>query len=200
MSYFGILAVISLATPWFLLMLPPVTVVYYFLQRYYIPAARELQRLESVTRSPIYSGFSEAINGITTIRAYERQSHFVALEDAAISENGHLFLTQRAGTAWLSIRLDLIGLSVLSAAAILAVASRIDPIFAGLSLMYALDLTKFLKFGTRIASKTETDFNSVERVAQYLDVRPPPHACAPSCTCIERIARYLNVHAHHALQ
>lgn len=62
---------------------------------------------------------------------------------------------------------------MLTAAALLAVASRIDPYRAGLSLTYALDLTKFLKFGTRIASKLETDFNSVERVAQYLEVRLP---------------------------
>lgn len=96
-SYFGILGVISWSTPWFILMLPPVTVVYYFLQRYYIPAARELQRLESVTRSPIYSGFSEAVNGIATIRAFNKASHFVRLEDHLISNNGLLFLTQRAG-------------------------------------------------------------------------------------------------------
>lgn len=77
-----------------------------------------------------------------------------------------------AGTAWLSLRLDCIGLTVLTAAGLLAVASKIDASTAGLSLIYALDLTKFLKFGTRIASKTETDFNSVERVAQYLQVHP----------------------------
>lgn len=50
----------------------------------------------------------------------------------------------------------------------LAVAADISPALAGLSLIYALDVTKFLKFGTRIASKTETDFNSVERISQYL--------------------------------
>jgi ATP-binding cassette, subfamily C (CFTR/MRP), member 1 len=96
-SYFGILAIISIATPWFLLLLPPVSLVYFLLQRYYIPAARELQRLESVTRSPIYSGFSEAVNGIATIRAFGRAAHFVKLEDDLISKNGMLFLTQRAG-------------------------------------------------------------------------------------------------------
>ena len=81
-----------------------------------------------------------------------------------------------AGTAWLSLRLDVMGLTVLTAAGLLAVASRIPPSLAGFSLIYALDLTKFLKFGTRIASKTETDFNSVERVAQYLQVQPPSYA------------------------
>ena len=74
------------------------------------------------------------------------------------------------GTAWLSLRLDVLGFAVLTAAALLAVASDVTPALAGLSLIYALDVTKFLKFGTRIASKTETDFNSVERNAQYLQV------------------------------
>lgn len=171
-SYFGILIVISIATPWFVLMLPPVTVIYYFVQRYYIPSARELQRLESVTRSPIYSGFSESVNGITTIRSYAREAHFTHMEDSRISCNGLMYLTQRAAAQWLSVRLDFMGLTVLTAAGLLAVASDISPSLAGLSLTYALDLTKFLKFGTRIASKTETDFNSVERIVEYLDVRP----------------------------
>jgi ATP-binding cassette subfamily C (CFTR/MRP) protein 1 len=35
-------------------------------------------------------------------------------------------------------------------------------------LVYALDLTKYLKHGTAMASKTESDFNSVERVVEYL--------------------------------
>lgn len=175
-SYFGILIVISVATPWFVLMLPPVTVVYYFIQRYYIPSARELQRLESVTRSPIYSGFSESVNGITTIRSYAREAHFTRMEDRRIACNGLMYLTQRAAAQWLSVRLDCMGLTVLTAAGLLAVASDVSPSLAGLSLTYALDLTKFLKFGTRIASKTETDFNSVERIVEYLDVRALPAA------------------------
>lgn len=73
------------------------TVVYVLLQRYYIPAARELQRLEAVSRSPIYAGFSEAVAGLPTIRAFGREAHFVALEDRLIATNGLLFLTQRAG-------------------------------------------------------------------------------------------------------
>lgn len=88
---------ISIATPWFLIFLPPVTVMYFFLQRYYIPAARELQRLESVTRSPIYAGFAEAVNGIATIRAYGNADHFIKLEDGLISRNGLMLITQRAG-------------------------------------------------------------------------------------------------------
>lgn len=53
-------------------------------------------------------------------------------------------------------------------AAILCIRGSISPALAGLCLVYALDLTRYLKHGTAMASKTESDFNSVERVVQYL--------------------------------
>lgn len=48
----------------------------------------------------------------------------------------------------------------------LVIQGNIDPATAGLALMYALDLTRFLKHGTNMASKAEADFNSVERMVQ----------------------------------
>ena len=47
--------------------------------RFYIPTARELQRIESITRSPIYAKFGEALLGVATIRAYRKQDHFTGI-------------------------------------------------------------------------------------------------------------------------
>jgi ATP-binding cassette, subfamily C (CFTR/MRP), member 1 len=168
-NYLGIIVFICFAVPWFTVAIPPLSLAYVLLQRYYIPGARELQRLEAVVRSPIYTGFSEAVNGIVTIRAYAREAHFTRIEDNLIWSNGIVYLMQRAAAGWLSIRLDFLGLTVLTSAAMLAVRLNIEPGKAGLALTYALDLTKFLKFGARLASKAESDFNSVERMVQYLD-------------------------------
>jgi hypothetical protein len=60
-------------------------------------------------------------------------------------------------------------------AAVLCISGNISPGLAGLCLVYALDLTRYLKHGTAMASKTESDFNSVERVVQYLQVRTLSH-------------------------
>ncbi len=38
--------------------------------RMYLNASRELKRMESVSRSPVYNQFSETLNGAATIRAY----------------------------------------------------------------------------------------------------------------------------------
>jgi ATP-binding cassette subfamily C (CFTR/MRP) protein 1 len=68
--------VISIATKWFAIAIPFLVIVYTIIQRLYIPTARELQRIESITRSPIYSKFGEALNGVATIRAYRKEGHF----------------------------------------------------------------------------------------------------------------------------
>jgi ATP-binding cassette subfamily C (CFTR/MRP) protein 1 len=64
----------TIVSPWFTVALPPIMFVYLTVQRYYIPAARELQRIESISRSPIYSGLGEAVNGVETIRAFRQEA------------------------------------------------------------------------------------------------------------------------------
>jgi len=47
------------------------------LQNFYVPASRELKRLDSVARSPIYSHFSETLMGSSTVRAYGQSERFM---------------------------------------------------------------------------------------------------------------------------
>ena len=47
------------------------------LQRVYIATSRQLKRIESVSRSPIYNHFFETINGVSVIRAFAQQSRFI---------------------------------------------------------------------------------------------------------------------------
>lgn len=65
--------VISISTPVFLAAVVPIAILYYLVQRFYVATSRQLMRLESVTRSPIYSHFGETVTGVTSIRAYNVQ-------------------------------------------------------------------------------------------------------------------------------
>lgn len=123
-TYLAILVVISIATKWFAIALVPITLIYVMVQRFYIPAARELQRIESISRSPIYSRFAEAVAGVATIRAYGRSAYFTAQSDALMEENAYAFVTQKAAASWLAMRLDFMGLCILTLTALLCIQVR----------------------------------------------------------------------------
>jgi ATP-binding cassette subfamily C (CFTR/MRP) protein 1 len=53
----GVCVYICIITPLFVLCLLPVCAFYYFSQKYYIQTSRELTRLDSTSRSPIFALF-----------------------------------------------------------------------------------------------------------------------------------------------
>ena len=55
----------------------PISVLVVSLSNYYLKIARELKRLESISRSPVFAHFSETLIGIDTVRTRGRQTGFV---------------------------------------------------------------------------------------------------------------------------
>ena len=63
--------------PWLLFVVVPMTMFVVYISRYYLKTSRELKRLESICRSPVFSHISETLNGLDTIRTRGRQRDFV---------------------------------------------------------------------------------------------------------------------------
>ncbi|KAJ0965904.1 hypothetical protein J5N97_027042 [Dioscorea zingiberensis] len=76
-SLLGIVVVLSYAQIFFLLLLLPLWYVYSKVQFYYRSTSRELRRLDSVSRSPIYSSFTETLDGSSSIRAFKAEELFM---------------------------------------------------------------------------------------------------------------------------
>ncbi|RKP17331.1 hypothetical protein ROZALSC1DRAFT_30847, partial [Rozella allomycis CSF55] len=154
-------------TPFFIIPLIPLLLFYYFVQIYYRSTSRELKRLDSISRSPLYAHFSETLTGISTIRAYKEESRFSKVNKSFTDFNNRPIFLQILAQRWLSLRLESIGNLLVLGASMLLVFSKINLSLLGLALSYILSVTGFLNWCVRQASDAEVQMNSVERLSHY---------------------------------
>uniref|UniRef100_A0AAG5CWC8 ABC-type glutathione-S-conjugate transporter n=1 Tax=Anopheles atroparvus TaxID=41427 RepID=A0AAG5CWC8_ANOAO len=168
-SVIGVFVVIGISTPIFLAIVPPLMIIYYFVQRFYIETSRQLKRLESVTRSPIYSHFGESIGGQSTIRAYGQQERFMKESEYRVDYNQVVTYPTILANRWLGVRLEIIGSLVILFAALFAILARdtIGQATVGLSISYALQISNVLSFLVRMTAEVETNIVAIERLEEY---------------------------------
>jgi ABC-type multidrug transport system fused ATPase/permease subunit len=165
------LLVITAATPFALFALIPLGFVYLKIQHLFRVTSREVKRLESISRSPVYAHFSESLAGVSVIRAFNRESVFLQESVRRFEGNQRAFYTMISINRWLGTRLEFIGALVVGAAAAssMLLHGQITTAFAGVSLTYALLVTGALNWAVRMVSELESSMNAIERVKHYSD-------------------------------
>lgn len=102
----GMVAVVSISAPAFLIIMVPLLFVYKKIQTYYLATSRELKRLDATTKSPIFASFQETLGGVATIRAYRQNSRFIAENEARVDRNQEAFFPSINTNRWLAVRLE----------------------------------------------------------------------------------------------
>jgi ABC-type multidrug transport system fused ATPase/permease subunit len=171
-SVIMIVILISWITPGFLIAGVFITLVYTALGAVYLNSSRDLKRLESVQRSPLYQQFGETLNGIVTIRAYGDGPRFMIDNHQRINAYNRPHIYLWASNRWLALRVDWTGalVSFFAATFVLLNVGNIDAGAAGLSLTYAVTFTENVLWLVRLYSEVQQNMNSVERVREYLEV------------------------------
>ncbi|XP_050728628.1 multidrug resistance-associated protein 1-like isoform X5 [Eriocheir sinensis] len=163
--------VILAATVEFAYVMVPTLIIYYFVQVLYVATSRQLKRIESVSRSPIYSHFQETLQGAPTIRAFGKQHVFIKESESRVDFNMISSNPSIMANRWLAVRLEFIGNIMTFSAAMFAVGRRgsISGGVVGLSVTYALSVTQTLNWLVRMTSDVETNIVSVERIKEYTE-------------------------------
>ena len=154
--------VISVITPLFILPSILVVFLYFVIGKLYINSSRDLKRIESLQRSPLYQQLEEILAGNVTIRAYGHERRFFQEALARLDAHSRAFLYLWATNAWFAFRVDLTSalISFLAAAFIVASAGKINVGAAGLSLTFALTFTEHIMWLIRLYAVNEQNMNS----------------------------------------
>ncbi|XP_071185883.1 ATP-binding cassette sub-family C member 4-like isoform X2 [Salvelinus alpinus] len=196
----GVIAVAASVIPWILIPLVPLVIVFLFLRRYFLQTSRDVKRLESTTRSPVFSHLSSSLQGLWTIRAFRAEERFQNTFDAyqdLHSESWFLFLVT---SRWFAVRLD--GMCAvfvtITAFGCLLLRDQVEAGSVGLALSYAVTLMGMFQWGVRQSAEVENMMTSVERVVEYTELeseapwetqkRPPPEWPSQGLITFDRVS------------
>ncbi|KAI0359724.1 P-loop containing nucleoside triphosphate hydrolase protein [Trametes cingulata] len=136
----------------------------------YVRASRDLRRLESVSLSPAFAGFDELLRGLPHVRAFgmeERyQDRFYKRVDRFQTFDHVYWLI----AGWLNWRYDCLGSVVVFLTTLFALWSSVSSGYAALVIVQAGIFAEASRQLVRVLAQVELDFNSVERIVEYLEV------------------------------
>lgn len=148
---FQMTIIVSLSMPILLVPMLPIIIFTGFVARKFLRVAREIKRLESVSKSPVFVLFSETIHGLAVIRTYQQEARFMNICFDRVDNMCRCFIHLWLSNRWLNIRMQLMGTIVCSLVTIGVVtqAKYLNSTSAGLLLIYSLEFTTYLVWLSR---------------------------------------------------
>ncbi|XP_016779306.1 ATP-binding cassette sub-family C member 9 isoform X2 [Gorilla gorilla gorilla] len=162
------IGMISYATPVFLVALLPLGVAFYFIQKYFRVASKDLQELDDSTQLPLLCHFSETAEGLTTIRAFRHETRFKQRMLELTDTNNIAYLFLSAANRWLEVRTDYLGACIVLTASIASISGSSNSGLVGLGLLYALTITNYLNWVVRNLADLEVQMGAVKKVNSFL--------------------------------
>ena len=116
MAVIGALILLAVVVPYILPLFVPLGFAFVWIQRRYLKTSRELKRFEAVTRSPLYASLSEALRGLSTIRAFNASKRFIDNFLEKLSDNAAWWFAWLTSARWIGFRLDFLVSIILTVA------------------------------------------------------------------------------------
>ncbi|ETW77907.1 ABC transporter [Heterobasidion irregulare TC 32-1] len=155
--------------------------LYYRGAQVYGQTSRDMRRLDSVTRSPLYSIYGETIAGVTILRAFGASSKFLRDMLRCVDTNTNPYYWMWGVNRWLSVRFNLLSSAIVGVTAVVAILTpSIDAALAGFILAFASTITNDILFLVRRFVSLEQSMVALERVKEYSELkREPPEFIEP---------------------
>ncbi|GMK55034.1 hypothetical protein CspeluHIS016_0200900 [Cutaneotrichosporon spelunceum] len=147
-----------------------VGILYYRAGSVYGQASRDMRRLDSVTRSPLYSLFGETVSGVAVIRAFGSSTVALAQMMKLSDTNILCFAWTWTVNRWLSSRFNVLGSIMVGVTAMVMLMTGASASIAGFTLAFAATIMHDLLFVVRRFVQLEQSMVALERIKEYSDV------------------------------
>lgn len=172
-----VFVVVIFNLPFMFLVMFALLFLYDSFRKSFIPASRELKRLSSARKSPIFSHLQESVTGVETIIAYNQIDRFGHKCQDNLNKFVAILQANLACNRWLSMRLQSLSAIVVFVSTILVVLSMassnpMSPGLVGFIMVYVLEVTRSLNGIVRTYADIETRSITLERLVEYCNLKP----------------------------
>jgi ABC-type multidrug transport system fused ATPase/permease subunit len=171
------IAIMVVSQPFVIVALIPAGYVYSRVLVFYNAANREIKRVDSINKSPVFALLSEALEGAKTIAAFGKWNNVIAEACHRVDAVFSTSYLQQVVNRWLGLRLDTLGSAIVSVIAFAGVILTMHDIgglgqhvgMLSLGLTLAMSVTTSLNWFVRQSASVEAGMNSIERIIFYSD-------------------------------
>jgi ABC-type multidrug transport system fused ATPase/permease subunit len=158
----------TIVSPWISVIIILVIAISVYYAVFYLAAARDTRRLESTIKSPIFEHYTQALQGISTIRAFDRAAEYTKTMFTRLDRHGQILFHMHVFKRWLGWQLNVVGSIFATIIAIVIVqGSNMDASLGGFALTFALSYTNLIFWSLRNYVELELGMNSIERIVEY---------------------------------
>jgi len=151
----GITIAAAIVSPWSLLLAAILFVIVYLVASYYLAGAREIKRLESTAKSPIFEQFGSVLMGVSTVRAFDRVGDYNTRMFNKVDTYSRANYYNNLFNRWLGFQLNVLGAIFAFLVAAFIISQDIDASLAGFGLSFALQYTSAIISAIRGYSNLE---------------------------------------------
>ncbi|MCJ1379910.1 hypothetical protein MMC17_003013 [Xylographa soralifera] len=168
LELFGIMVAGLIVSPFVLIFAFGLMSISFFVAIRYLTGAREVKRLESNAKSPIFEQFGSALAGVGTIRAFDKTEEYIQRMYQKIDNHSRAFWHMWLFNRWMGFRLSIVGACFAVLVAGIIVSNKtIDASLAGFALAFALQYTGAIIWVLRSYANLEMNMNAMERIVEY---------------------------------
>ncbi|KAJ3094871.1 hypothetical protein HDU97_007515 [Phlyctochytrium planicorne] len=161
---------IAFVVPAMLIAIIPIVFIYWSIGQYFVRTSRSLKRLDSVSRSPIFSHFSETLSGVMVIRAFNDVPRFNKEIYKRIDAYARINMLFSFSYRWLSVRTQIIGSVIAALSTFMILQAGLGRSLTGLCVTFAINVTNILYNFVLMQGWLDSNMNSMERCNEYLKI------------------------------